>query len=114
MVWHILLLTSFAPKIVRARTTSSAPSTLRPSSLVASRLWTVVNESGAEVTITKHGRPVAKLVPVGTRTAQSSILGACKESLIIVDDDDLVPSTADEWVEWEAQIDRGLDASGLA
>ena len=73
-----------------------------------------VNESGAEVTITKHGRPVAKLVPVGTRTAQSSILGACKESLIIVDDDDLVPSTADEWVEWEAQIDRGLDASGLA
>ena len=73
-----------------------------------------VSETGAEVTITKHGRPVAKLVPAGTRTAQPSLLGSCKETLIIFDDDDLVPSTAGEWVDWEAELDRGLDTPGIA
>ena len=72
-----------------------------------------VSETGAEVTITKHGRPVAKLVPAGTRTAQPSLLGSCKETLIIFDDD-LVPSTTDEWVGWEAKLDRGLDNPGVA
>ena len=73
-----------------------------------------VSETGAEVTITKHGRPVAKLVPAGTRTGQPSLLGSCKETLIILDDDDLVPSTAGEWVGWEAKLDRGLDGPGVA
>ena len=66
-----------------------------------------VKETGAEVIITKHGRPVAKLVPADTRTAQNSIIGACKESLIILDDDDLVPSTADEW---EAGLERNINS----
>ena len=73
-----------------------------------------VSETGAEVTITKHGRPVAKLVPVGTRTAQPSLLGSCKETLVIFDDNDLIPSTAGEWVGWEAKLDRGLDGPGVA
>ena len=54
------------------------------------------------------------VVPTGTRTAQPSLLGSCKETLIIFDDDDLVPSTAGEWVEWEAELDRGLDTPGIA
>ena len=73
-----------------------------------------VSETGAEVTITKHGRPVAKLVPAGTRTGQPSLLGSCKETLVIFDDNDLIPSTADEWVDWEAELDRGLDGPGVA
>ena len=72
-----------------------------------------VSETGAEVTITKHGRPVAKLVPVGTRAGQPSLLGSCRETLVIFDDD-LIPSTEDEWVDWEAKLDRGLDGPGVA
>jgi len=56
-----------------------------------------VNETGAEVTITKHGHPVAKLVPVTAQVSRPPLLGSCKGSLIILDDDHLVPPTADEW-----------------
>lgn len=71
-----------------------------------------VNETGAEVIITKHGRPVAKLVPVQPRTEQSGFLGSCRETLLIVDGDDLVPSTADEWSEWEAAQEALPDVAG--
>lgn len=73
-----------------------------------------VSESGAEVTITKHGRPVAKLVPVRAPAGRADILGSCKGTLVIVDDDDLVPSTAGEWRGWEARLDRLADAAGTA
>ena len=69
-----------------------------------------VSENGSEVTITKHGRPVAKLVPVRTVTQESSLIGSCKDSLVIFDDDDMIPSTADEWVDWEQNLD---DSAGL-
>jgi len=65
-----------------------------------------VKETGAEVTITKHGYPVAKLVPVTAQIARPPLLGSCEDSLIILDDDDLVPSTADEWSDWEANIEQ--------
>ncbi|MYB43591.1 MAG: type II toxin-antitoxin system Phd/YefM family antitoxin [Acidimicrobiia bacterium] len=68
-----------------------------------------VKETGAEVTITKHGHPVAKLVPVAAQVTRPSLLGSCKGSLIILDDDDLVPSTEDEWTDWEARIEQGPD-----
>ena len=58
-----------------------------------------VKETGAEVTITAHGHPVAKLVPMSPIAAQISrapLVGSCRGSLIIVAEDDLVPSTADE------------------
>ena len=66
-----------------------------------------VKETGAEVTITKHGHPVAKLVPVAAQVTRPPLLGSCKGSLIILDDDDLVPSTAGEWSDWEAKIEQG-------
>jgi len=68
-----------------------------------------VKETGAEVTITKHGHPVAKLVPVTAQVSRPPLLGSCKGSLIILDDDDLVPSTADEWSDWEAKIEQDPD-----
>ena len=63
-----------------------------------------VKETGAEVIITKHGHPVAKLVPVSAQVIQPPLLGSCKGSLIIHDEDDLVPSTEDEWDDWEAKV----------
>ena len=68
-----------------------------------------VKETGAEVTITKHGHPVAKLVPVSAQVTQPPLLGSCKESLIIHDEDDLVPSTEDEWNDWEAKVEQDPD-----
>ena len=70
-----------------------------------------VKETGAEVTITKHGHPVAKLVPVTAQVTRPPLLGSCKDSLIILDDDDLVPSTEDEWTDWEAKVEQGPDGS---
>ena len=57
-----------------------------------------VNETGAEVTITKHGHPVAKLVPIAAQVSRPPLLGSCKDSLIIRDED-LLHSTADEWID---------------
>ena len=56
-----------------------------------------VKETGAEVTITKHGHPVARLVPVSAQVNRPSLLGWREGSLIILDDDDLIPLTAEEW-----------------
>lgn len=66
----------------------------------------LVNETGAEGTITKHGHPAAELVPV---PARPPLLGSCKGSLTIRDEDDLVPSTADEWKDWEVKVEQGPD-----
>ena len=65
-----------------------------------------VKETGAEVTITKHGHPVAKLVPIAAQVTRPPLLGSCKDSLVILDDDDLVPSTTGEWSDWEAKIEQ--------
>ena len=58
-----------------------------------------VKETGAEVTITEHGHPVAKLVPIAAQVPRLPLLGSCQGSLIILAEDDLVPSTADEWID---------------
>lgn len=70
-----------------------------------------VKETGAEVTITKHGHPVAKLVPVAAQVTRPPLLGSCKDSLITLDDDDLIPSTVDEWTEYEAKLGKGPDGA---
>ena len=70
-----------------------------------------VNETGAEVTITKHGHPVAKLVPVAAQVTRPPLLGSCEDSLIILDEEDLVPSTADEWTDWEAKLEQAPDSA---
>ena len=76
------------------------------------QIMDLVSESGTEVTITKHNRPVAKLVPVQPPARRASILGSCKDSLII-EDDDLDLSTAEEWTDWEAKLDRLADAPAI-
>ena len=65
---------------------------------------------GAAVTITKHGHPVAKLVPIAVQVARPPLLGSCKGSLVILGEDDLVSSTADEWTDWEADVEQGPDS----
>ena len=56
-----------------------------------------VKETGAEAIITKHGHPVAKLVPIAAQASRSPLVGSCKGSLVIHDEDDLVPLTTDDW-----------------
>lgn len=68
-----------------------------------------VKETGAEVTLTKHGHPVTKLVPVTAQVTRTPLPGSCKGSFFILDEDDLVPSTEDEWNEWEAKVEQGPD-----
>ena len=56
-----------------------------------------VKETGTEVIITTHGHPVAKLVPIRAQVSRSPLVGSCMGSLVILAEDDLVPSTGDEW-----------------
>ena len=70
-----------------------------------------VKETGAEVTITEHGRPVAKLVLIAAHVSRSPLVGSCKDSLVIHDEDDLVPSTADEWNDYEVKVEQGPDGA---
>lgn len=69
----------------------------------------LVNETGAEGTINKHGHPVAESVPVSARLNRPPLHGSCKGSLIILDEDDLVPPTKDEWKDWEVKAEQGPD-----
>ena len=46
-----------------------------------------VRDSGVHVTITKHGHPVAKLVPIEPIGRRASIIGACKGSIAYDDDE---------------------------
>ena len=66
-----------------------------------------VKETAADVTITKHVHPVAKLVPIKAQVSRFPLVGSCKCSLVILGEDDLVPSTEGEWHEWEAKVGQG-------
>jgi prevent-host-death family protein len=44
-----------------------------------------VRESGAEYTITKHGRPVARLVPCKPSTAPKRLFGSMKGTVLAFD-----------------------------
>jgi prevent-host-death family protein len=64
------------------------------------RLMDEVKARGAEIVITKHGKPVAKLVPYREKT--SVVFGFMKNSVTIVED---VISPIDET--WKADERRG-------
>ncbi len=70
-----------------------------------------VKETGTEVTITKHGHPVAKLVPINAQATRPPLLGSCKGSLIIFDDDGLVPSTEEEWTDWDTKLGQDIHSN---
>ena len=67
-----------------------------------------VRDSGEHVTITKHGHPVAKLVPVGPVGRRASIIGACKGSIAYDDDETFAGSTVAAIDAWEANLDDPL------
>lgn len=55
-----------------------------------------IQESREEVTVTKHGRPVAKLVPVNHEgKGRQSPFGFMKNSVVILGD--IVESTGEKW-----------------
>jgi prevent-host-death family protein len=54
-------------------------------------------EEGEEITISRNGRPAARLVPVGRRSAPR-VPGALKGQIVIHDDfDDLDEETLRDW-----------------
>ncbi|WP_420623422.1 type II toxin-antitoxin system Phd/YefM family antitoxin [Candidatus Poriferisodalis sp.] len=64
-----------------------------------------VRDSGDHITITKHGHPVAKLVPVQPVGRRTSIIGACKGSIAYDPDETFEGSTIAEMDAWQANLD---------
>ncbi len=58
------------------------------------RLLQEVHDSGREVLITKRGKPMAKLVPVGDETRRP-LFGFMKDSVILKGD--IVASSGEKW-----------------
>jgi prevent-host-death family protein len=61
------------------------------------KLMDQVQQTKEEIVITKHGKPIAKLVPIEETTTFQSILGFMKGSVQVVGD---IVSAVDE--DWEA------------
>ena len=80
------------------------PRTIKASEFKAKclKLMDEVAETGEEIVITKHGRPVSKLVP--HREKPESWFGRDRD-VIRIHGDIVAPID----VEWEAASDRGLD-----
>ncbi len=71
------------------------------------QLMDEVNEQGTEITITKHGRPVARLVPTKRKLrTPSEIYGAMAGMITILGD---IEAPID--VEWEANSDDAADGT---
>ena len=66
------------------------------------KLMDEIAESGEEIVITKHGRPVSRLVPY--RTKPETLFGIDRGRFEIVDD---IGDPID--VEWEAETGRNWD-----
>ena len=92
------------PTEMRAMTTEATgppgPRTIKASEFKAKclKLMDEVAESGEEIVITKHGRPVSRLVPFRERPA--SLFGIDRDLIVIHGD---ITEPID--VEWEAQSD---------
>jgi prevent-host-death family protein len=63
------------------------------------KLMDQVQQTREEVVITKHGKPVAKLVPIEETTTSQSIVGFMKGSVQVVGD--IVSSVDEVW-----EVDR--------
>ena len=66
------------------------------------RLMDLVNETHEAITITKHGKPVARLVPVSDRKARG-IFGFL--SGVVASETDIVSPTGESW--YAAEDDSG-------
>ncbi len=58
------------------------------------KLMDEVNQTGEEVVITKHGQPVAKLVPIGKQTRRHSF-GLLSDQTVVYGD--LIEPTGEKW-----------------
>ncbi len=65
-----------------------------------------VRDTGACVVITKHGHPVAKLVPVEAASARAPFVGACKGQISYREDETFENSTVAEMDAWESNLDE--------
>lgn len=65
-----------------------------------------VRDSGMYVIITKHGHPVAKLVPVETTVNRPAFIGACKGQIFYAPDETFEGSTVAEMDAWESNLDE--------
>ncbi|MEC5291336.1 type II toxin-antitoxin system Phd/YefM family antitoxin [Aurantimonas sp. C2-6-R+9] len=63
------------------------------------KLIDAMNRDHEPVVVTRHGKPVARLVPVETNEGRQSLFGAMKDTIHY--DDDLIEPAADP-SEWEA------------
>jgi len=70
------------PIIPRARETAVAAADFKARCL---ELMDKVSETGVEYTITKHGKPVAKLVPCSPAPKKKSFFGSMKGSVLKYD-----------------------------
>ena len=61
-------------------------------------------ERGEEIVITRRGRPVAKLVPLGPRLDQAAARAAVEEIRALAREMNLTSST---WGEWKRYRDEG-------
>lgn len=59
------------------------------------RLLDEVNKHHTALVITKHGKPVAKLVPVTTSKPSTALYGCLKDTVVI--HDDIVSPTDEAW-----------------
>lgn len=68
------------------------------------KLMDEVNQTGVPIVITKHGRPVSRLMPAGFEPR--GIRGRYKGLIAVVDDPTVGAYTEDEWdqtmAEWES------------
>ncbi|MDE0320189.1 MAG: type II toxin-antitoxin system Phd/YefM family antitoxin [Acidimicrobiaceae bacterium] len=65
-----------------------------------------VRSSGTYVIITKHGHPVAKLVPVDATERRPKFIGACKGEISYAPDETFADSTTAEMDAWEWSLDE--------
>ena len=60
------------------------------------RLMSEVHDTGAAIVVTKHRRPVVRVIPF--RQERLSLVGSCRGQLRIMDDIDSEPAIpADDW-----------------
>jgi len=68
-----------------------------------------VRDSGDYVVITKHGHPVAKLVPVEATENRPAFIGACKGQISYAEDETFENSTVADIDAWELNLDEAQD-----
>lgn len=86
--------------------TSEAPRTVKASTFKAQclRLMDEVAESGMELVITKHGRPVSRLVPY--KTLSKLVFGRNRENIHVIGD--IVSPMPAEWFHKPSDTEQDL------